>query len=214
MTSTGDVRPYDGVKRILDVSTAAVALVLLAPVVAIVAALVYAKLGHPVIFRQDRPGQDGKVFRLYKFRTMRDVDFSKGFTTDEQRLTPFGLALRSTSLDELPTLINVVKGDMSIVGPRPLLVQYLDRYTPEQARRHDVRPGITGLAQSSGRNSLSWDAKFALDLDYVRERSIALDLRIIVTTALAVVKRDGISSGGHVTASEFMGFDPPEGVKR
>ncbi|TFB55270.1 sugar transferase [Cryobacterium sp. Sr3] len=202
-----DRRPYDSPKRVLDAAAATAGLIVLSPVIAIVAALVAVKLGRPVLFKQDRPGLNGQVFRLYKFRSMTNVDPERGLVTDEQRLTSFGRTLRSTSLDELPTLINVVKGDMSIVGPRPLLVQYLARYSLEQARRHEVRPGITGLAQSSGRNSLSWEAKFALDRDYVEQRSIALDLRILAVTLLAVVNREGISAEGHATADEFMGTD-------
>ena len=205
MTSASERRRYDAVKRVLDVTTATAALIALWPVLAVVAALVSVRLGRPVIFRQDRPGRDGNVFRLYKFRTMRDVDIARGLITDEQRLTPFGLALRSTSLDELPTLVNVIKGDMSIVGPRPLLVRYLARYSPEQSRRHEVRPGITGLAQVSGRNALAWKDKFELDVDYVETRSFRGDLRILRMTVLAVAKRSGVSADGHATAPEFMG---------
>lgn len=196
-------RPYDLVKRALDLVVALLALVLLSPVIAITAILVAVKLGRPVIFSQPRPGRDGKVFTLLKFRSMRNVDESRGWVTDADRLTPFGVRLRSTSLDELPSLVNVLRGDMSIVGPRPLLVEYLDRYTSEQARRHEVRPGITGLAQVSGRNAISWEDKFALDVKYVDRRSLLVDLRIVIATLVSVVRRDGISAEGHVTMSRF-----------
>lgn len=200
-------RPYDLVKRALDFVMALLALVLLSPVIAITAILVAVKLGRPVIFSQPRPGRDGKVFTLLKFRSMRNVDESRGWVTDADRLTPFGVRLRSTSLDELPSLVNVLRGDMSIVGPRPLLVEYLDRYTPEQARRHEVRPGITGLAQVSGRNAISWEDKFALDVKYVDRRSLLVDLRIVIATLVSVVRRDGISAEGHVTMTKFGGSD-------
>lgn len=198
-------RPYDVIKRSIDVLGACTALILSIPLQCTVAALIAVKLGRPVLFRQDRPGRDGVVFTLIKFRTMLDADSGKGLITDEQRLTPFGKKLRSSSLDELPTLLNVLRGDMSFVGPRPLLVQYLGRYTPEQSRRHEVRPGITGLAQVSGRNALSWDDKFALDVRYVNERSLVLDAQIMLRTFRTVVRRDGISSPDHVTAAEFLG---------
>lgn len=205
MTAPGSLHRFDKTKRAFDCVAASVGLVVASPVLAIVGGLVAVRLGRPVLFKQDRPGLNGRVFRLYKFRTMKNVDSDKGLMSDEQRLSPFGRALRSTSLDELPTLFNVLKGDMSLVGPRPLLVSYLDRYTPEQARRHDVRPGITGLAQVSGRNRLTWEDKFALDVKYVSARSYGLDLRIIAKTVLAVVKREGVSAEGHVTVSEFFG---------
>ena len=204
-------KSYDSVKRVLDILAATVGLIVLSPVFAVVAVLVAANLGRPVLFKQDRPGRNGRVFRLYKFRTMRKLDAAKGFITDEQRLTSFGWALRSTSIDELPTLVNVLKGNMSVVGPRPLLVQYLERYTSDQARRHDVRPGITGLAQVGGRNTLSWQEKFALDVEYVDHRSFGLDMRILARTVSLVVKREGISADNHVTMSEFRG-DHPEGT--
>lgn len=197
------VRAYDPLKRVLDVVAAGVALVLLSPVIAVVALLVATRLGRPVMFAQPRPGKDAKIFVLRKFRSMRDVDESQGLVTDEQRLTRFGRSLRSTSLDELPSLWNVLKGDMSIVGPRPLLVEYLPRYTSEQARRHEVRPGITGLAQASGRNALSWEEKFALDVEYVDNRSLALDAHVILATVRAVFAREGISAEGHVTMQKF-----------
>lgn len=196
-------RPYDGLKRVLDIVGAAIGLIVLSPVIAVTAVLVAVKLGRPVIFAQPRPGLDGKIFTLYKFRSMRNIDRVKGWVTDEQRLTSFGKALRATSLDELPSLWNVLRGDMSFVGPRPLLVEYLGRYTPEQARRHEVRPGITGLAQASGRNALTWERKFALDVKYVDRRSLGVDLRILVATARSVLVREGISAEGHVTMSKF-----------
>lgn len=197
------IRPYDVVKRGLDVVVSAVALVLLSPIIVATAVLVAVRLGRPVVFAQERPGKDGRIFTLYKFRSMRSVDESRGWVTDADRLTPFGVRLRSTSLDELPSLWNVLRGDMSIVGPRPLLVEYLERYTPEQARRHEVRPGITGLAQVTGRNAISWESKFRQDVRYVDRRSVGLDLRIVLATIGSVLKRDGISAEGHVTMSKF-----------
>jgi lipopolysaccharide/colanic/teichoic acid biosynthesis glycosyltransferase len=159
----------------------------------------------PVLFRQVRIGRHGRPFGMLKFRTMREPDPETGLLTDADRLTPFGSVLRSASLDELPTLWNVLCGDMSLVGPRPLLTQYLPRYTPQQARRHEVRPGITGLAQVSGRNAISWNQKFAADVDYVNRRSLSLDLGIIARTMISMVRRDGISASGDVTMPEFMG---------
>ena len=199
----GDRRAYDVTKRILDAGVAGVGLVVTAPLQAAVALAVLAKHGRPVLFRQPRPGKDGRVFELVKFRTMLLPDDQR--LSDADRLTPLGRFLRSTSLDELPTLWNVLKGDMSLVGPRPLLVQYLERYSPEQARRHEVRPGITGLAQVRGRNNLDWDDKFALDVEYVDNRSLGLDLRILWETVAVVLLRRGISADGHVTMSEFRG---------
>lgn len=196
-------RAYDPVKRVLDVIAASVLLVLTLPVQLIVALLVAVRLGRPVLFAQPRPGKGGKVFTLYKFRSMKDVDVARGLVRDEDRLTPFGRRLRATSLDELPTLYNVLVGDMSMVGPRPLLVEYLERYTPEQARRHEVRPGVTGLAQVRGRNSISWEEKFALDVQYVEQRSFALDARVLWTTVAVVFRQHGISSRGHVTMPKF-----------
>lgn len=196
-------RPYDVVKRVLDIGASVLGLIVLSPVLAIVALMVAIRLGRPVLFVQPRPGRNGRVFRLRKFRSMRDIDESKGLVSDADRLTPFGRALRATSLDELPSLWNVLRGDMSVVGPRPLLVEYLPRYTPEQARRHEVRPGITGLAQVSGRNALSWEDKFALDVDYVDKRSLGLDARIIVATIRSVIARDGISAEGQATMTKF-----------
>jgi lipopolysaccharide/colanic/teichoic acid biosynthesis glycosyltransferase len=158
-----------------------------------------------VLFRQTRAGLGGRPFRVVKFRTMRDVDPRRGLVTDAERLTPFGRWLRSTSLDELPTLWNVLSGDMTLVGPRPLPVRYLPRYSPTQGRRHEVRPGITGLAQVRGRNLLGWDAKLALDVSYVDARCAALDLRILRDTVVAVLRRDGITAEGEATAPEFLG---------
>lgn len=200
-------RSYDALKRGLDVLGASFALIILAPVIAVVALLVAVQFGQPVLFRQERPGRGGRIFTLLKFRSMRSVDAAHDLVTDEQRLTRFGQVLRSTSLDELPSLWNVLRGDMSIVGPRPLLVEYLPLYSPEQARRHEVRPGITGLAQVSGRNALGWEEKFALDVDYVERRSLALDARILLATIVSVFRRQGISQEGHVTMPKFGAAD-------
>ncbi len=173
---------------------------------AVLAILVWAKLGTPVLFRQKRPGKHGRVFELLKFRTMTERrDASGKLLPDADRLTAFGSWLRSTSLDELPELINVLRGEMSLVGPRPLLVQYLGRYTPEQARRHEVLPGITGWAQVNGRNAIAWEDKFKLDVWYVANRTCWLDLKILVLTALRVVRREGIAAPGEATMPEFMG---------
>ena len=183
-----------------------IGLLLLSPVFLIISLLVMANLGRPVLFAQLRPGKDGKQFRMYKFRTMRDVVGADGRQLpDSERLTKLGRFLRSTSVDELPELINVLLGHMSLVGPRPLLPQYLDRYTPEQARRHDVKPGITGWAQVNGRNALAWEEKFQLDLWYVDNWSLWFDLKILLMTFAKVLKRDGITSEGHATAPEFTG---------
>jgi len=198
-------RPYDIVKRGLDVLVAAAALILLSPVIVATAILVAVRLGRPVLFTQPRPGRHGRIFTLYKFRSMRAVDPTRGWVTDADRLTPFGSRLRATSLDELPSLWNVLRGDMSIVGPRPLLVEYLDRYTPEQARRHEVRPGITGLAQVTGRNAVTWEQRFAQDVRYVDRRSAGLDLRIVVATIGAVWRREGITAEGQATMTKFGG---------
>ena len=193
------------IKRALDVTAAAVGLVVTAPVLAAVAVVVATRLGRPVLFVQPRPGKDGAVFDLVKFRSMLPVDEARGLVTDDDRMTPFGALLRSTSLDELPTLWNVLRGDMSLVGPRPLLVRYLDRYSPRQARRHEVRPGVTGLAQVSGRNALSWDDKLELDVRYVESRSVVGDLRILAATAAKVWRREGITGEGSTTTREFLG---------
>lgn len=195
-------------KRVLDVILSVLALAALSPVLLAVAVLVRAKLGGPVIFTQERPGRGEKVFRLYKFRSMTDARDRNGVSLpDSVRLTKFGRLLRSTSLDELPELWNILKGDMSIVGPRPLLVQYLPLYSAEQRRRHEVRPGLTGLAQVSGRNAITWEEKFKLDVRYVDTISFSQDYRIVLYTFLKVLKRDGISSGGSDTCEPFMGND-------
>lgn len=195
-------------KRALDVALAVPALILSLPVQVVVALLVAAQLGRPVLFKQQRPGLGGKPFTMCKFRTMLPFDPALGHIDDGSRMTPLGTFLRSTSLDELPTLWNVVRGDMSLVGPRPLLMQYLERYTPEQARRHEARPGLTGLAQISGRNALTWEEKFALDVAYVDGRTLAGDLRILRATARAVVRREGITASGEATMPEFQGTTP------
>lgn len=200
-------RRYDVLKRFIDVFFSLIASIVLLPVMAAVAALVAINLGTPVLFTQQRPGQGGRIFRLRKFRSMRDVDEASGLVTDEQRLTRFGRVLRSTSLDELPSLWNVLRGDMSLVGPRPLLVEYLPLYSKEQARRHEVRPGVTGLAQVTGRNALSWDGKFARDVEYVDKRSLCLDARIIIATVRLVFVREGISAAGEATTHKFRGSD-------
>ncbi|TMQ19766.1 MAG: sugar transferase [Deltaproteobacteria bacterium] len=193
-------------KRLIDVTVAASLLVLGAPVFAATALLVYADVGRPLLFRQRRVGLGGRVFELVKFRTMRSaVDRDGRPLPDAARLTRIGRLIRASSLDELPQLINVLRGDMSLVGPRPLLVEYLSRYSPEQARRHEVQPGITGLAQVAGRNALSWPEKFALDIYYVDHRSLALDLQILARTVAAVVKREGISAAGEATMPPFRG---------
>jgi sugar transferase EpsL len=196
------------VKRLFDVFVATVALAVFSPVILIVAVLVRIRLGSPVLFRQQRPGFHGQPFELVKFRTMTDATDRDGrLRSDEERLTPFGAFLRSTSLDELPEFVNVVRGDMSLVGPRPLLMRYLELYTPDQARRHEVRPGITGLAQISGRNAQTWDERLALDVHYVDTRSFRTDLAILVGTVLAVVRREGVSADGHATMPAFAGTD-------
>jgi lipopolysaccharide/colanic/teichoic acid biosynthesis glycosyltransferase len=194
------------IKRRFDRITACVALLMLGPIIAVVILMIRIKLGSPVYFRQARPGLHGKPFQMIKFRTMRDVvDLSGNPLPDSERITPFGSFLRSTSLDELPELWNVLKGDMSLVGPRPLLMEYLPLYSKEQARRHEVKPGITGWAQVNGRNAISWDEKFKLDVWYVDNRSFWLDIRIIIMTIIKVVLRDGVSAYGEATTSRFVG---------
>ncbi|MDQ7908226.1 sugar transferase [Phytohabitans sp. ZYX-F-186] len=200
---------YDHVKRGVDIVTAAFLLLLSLPLLAAVAVVVRSAIGRPVLFRQVRPGMAGRPFTLVKFRTMRDVDERRGLLSDAQRLTPAGRVLRALSLDELPTLWNVLRGEMSLVGPRPLLMDYLRRYTAEQWRRHEVRPGITGLAQISGRNALPWADKFALDTWYVDHRSLALDLWILVRTVPVVLTGTGVRAPGCATAPEYAG--PPAG---
>ena len=193
-------------KRILDFIIALQALMLLAIPQIILALLIKIQLGGPVLFRQTRPGLHGRPFRLCKFRSMTDARDSDGhLLPDEKRLTRFGKLLRSTSMDELPELFNVLKGDLSIVGPRPLLMQYLNRYTPEQARRHDAKPGITGWAQVNGRNAITWEQKFDFDVWYVDNQSLSLDLKIIVMTILKIIRREGINQPGQATAEEFRG---------
>lgn len=194
------------VKRTADFGCAALALVLVSPVMIFAAALIALRMGRPVVFVQQRPGRNGECFALFKFRSMTGTTTRAGeVLPDEQRLTSLGKFLRSTSIDELPSLFNVLRGDMSLVGPRPLLVEYLPLYNQEQAARHDVRPGITGWAQVNGRNALSWEEKFAHDIWYVRNRSLALDLKILALTVLKVIRRDGISAEGQATMSRFEG---------
>ena len=194
------------IKRPQDFLCASLALIVLSPVMGITAILVKKKLGSPVLFTQDRPGLNGKTFKLYKFRTMTDDrDENGNLLPDEDRLPPFGIKLRSTSLDELPELINIWKGDMSVVGPRPLLVRYLPRYNEHQARRHEVRPGFTGLAQVHGRNAISWDEKFDWDVKYVDHITFLGDWKIIFRTVATVLKREGISAANDATMPEFMG---------
>lgn len=196
----------DCTKRLFDVLLTSFGLVILGPIIILVVFFVRIKLGSPVLFVQDRPGLHGKPFRIYKFRTMTDEKDPAGdLLPDANRLIPFGRFLRSTSLDELPELFNVLKGDMSLVGPRPLLMEYLDRYTPEQARRHEVRPGITGWAQVNGRNAISWEDKFELDVWYVENRSLWLDVKIFSMTVWKTVKREDICEEGQATMSKFMG---------
>lgn len=193
-------------KRLFDLIVTVTALIVLSPIMLAVALVVRATLGAPVLFRQARPGLHGAPFTLYKFRTMRDARDAHGnLLPDAQRLHPIGRFLRSTSLDELPELVNVLRGDMSLVGPRPLLMEYLPHYTPAQARRHAVKPGLTGWAQVSGRNALTWDEKFARDLWYVDNLSFRLDLRILARTVGVVLRREGISRPGHATAEKFTG---------
>lgn len=198
----------DYLKRAFDIFGSGLGLVALSPVIGVVGLVVRAKLGSPIIFKQDRPGKDGKIFTVYKFRSMLDIDESKGLVTNEERLTSFGKKLRATSLDELPSLWNVLKGDMSLVGPRPLHVRYLERYSDHQHRRHEVRPGVTGLAQVSGRNLLDWSERLDLDVQYVETRSFALDSRILLQTISSVFKKSGIAAEGHVASSEFTGEAP------
>lgn len=195
-------------KRILDLLLVLGSAPFWLPILAVITACVRWSLGTPVLFRQSRPGLNGRIFSLLKFRTMTDARDSNGkLLPDGDRLTSFGRWLRSSSLDELPELINVLRGEMSLVGPRPLLVQYLDRYTPKQARRHDVRPGITGWAQVNGRNAISWEEKFELDVWYVDHHSIRLDLKILWRTLAKVLRREGISAAGDATMPEFRGSE-------
>ncbi|MEZ9340258.1 sugar transferase [Vibrio splendidus] len=193
-------------KRIFDFIVSLTALIVLLPIIALVAWKIRKNLGSPVLFRQTRPGLNGKSFEMFKFRSMKDaVDANGNLLPDDQRMTPFGGKLRSSSLDELPGLWNVLKGDMSLVGPRPLLVQYLPLYNKEQARRHDVRPGVTGWAQVNGRNAISWEEKFTLDVWYVDNRTFLLDIKILYLTVKKVFVKEGISADGHVTIEPFTG---------
>lgn len=194
------------IKRFMDFLIAALSIIIFSPLLIILAILVRVKLGGPVIFKQERPGLNGKVFKLYKFRTMTDAKDENGnLLDDEYRLTSFGKKLRSTSLDELPELYNILKGDMSIVGPRPLLVKYLPLYNDEQKRRHDVRPGLTGLAQVSGRNAITWTEKFNKDIEYVDNVSLGLDISIFLKTIYCVLKKEGINSDSAATMEDFTG---------
>lgn len=194
------------IKRLFDIVASTLGLLLLAPVVAIVAWQIRSKLGSPVLFRQVRPGRNGIPFEMIKFRTMRDaVDVEGNPLPDSERMTPLGSFLRASSLDELPELWNVLKGEMSLIGPRPLLMEYLPLYSPEQYRRHGVRPGVTGWAQVNGRNALTWEDKFKLDVWYVENRTFWLDLKILFLTVKKVLLRDGISAQGEVTMSKFTG---------
>jgi len=194
-------------KRLIDIVGSLIGLALSSPIIIVISIIIYFTMGRPIFFKQVRPGLKGKPFVIYKFRTMLDLKDEKGnLLPDEKRLTTIGKFLRSTTLDELPEFWNVLKGDMSLVGPRPLLMEYLDRYTPEQARRHNVKPGMTGWAQVNGRNAISWEEKFKLDVWYVDNWNILLDLKIILLTILKVLRREGISAEGHATMPEFRGI--------
>lgn len=199
------------VKRSMDIVGAGCGLLLLLPVLLVIGLWIWIKLGRPILFRQQRPGRGGELFQLVKFRTMRQASDSLGnAASDAHRITPLGQFLRKTSLDELPELWNVLNGDMSLVGPRPLLPQYLERYTPQQARRHEVKPGVTGWAQINGRNAISWEEKFQLDVWYVDNWTIARDVRILWMTLWKTLRRDGISAASHATMPEFLGTSEPE----
>lgn len=196
------------VKRTIDIVCSGLGLIVLSPILLITAVLIRIKLGSPIFFIQDRVGKDGKVFKMIKFRTMLDsVDKWGEPLPDEERMTSFGQLLRSTSIDELPELINVFKGDMSLVGPRPLLVEYKELYSPEQFRRHEVRPGITGWAQVNGRNNISWCKKFELDVWYIDNKSLLMDMKILIMTVLKVIKRADINQDGEVTVEDFNGYN-------
>ena len=200
----------DRAKRLFDLAAGTLLLVALSPVMLVVAVLVRTRLGSPVLYSQERPGLRGRPFTIHKFRTMADTTDATGrLLPSVERTPPFGQRLRALSLDELPELWNVLKGDMSLVGPRPLMMAYLPRYNPEQARRHDVRPGITGLAQISGRNAISWEEKFALDIEYVDRHSLRMDLAILARTVTAVLSRNGIRHGESVDMPEFLGTEAP-----
>lgn len=194
------------IKRAIDILGSFLGGLLISPILIIIAILIRIKLGSPIFFTQDRVGKDGKIFKIVKFRTMLEAYDKFGEPlSDKKRVTSFGNFLRSTSLDELPELINVLKGDMSLVGPRPLLVEYIDLYSKEQFRRHEVRPGMTGWAQVNGRNNLNWDEKFKMDVEYVDNQNLLLDIKILFLTIFKVLKRDGISKDGHVTMDKFKG---------
>ncbi len=199
---------YKYVKRILDIISSLLAIIILSPLLAVTSVLVKTKLGSPVLFKQERPGKNEKIFTLMKFRTMTDERDENGeLLPDEVRLTKFGKFLRSTSIDELPELFNILKGDMSVIGPRPLLVQYLPRYNEHQHRRHEVKPGLSGWAQVNGRNAISWEEKFDFDVEYVDNYSLLMDIKVLFMTVANVLKRDGISSETSATMEEFMGND-------
>ena len=201
----------DTAKRVFDVVASLSALFLLSPLILVVAVVVRLKLGTPVIYKQERPGLHGEPFTIYKFRSMLDTTDEHGeLLPSEERTTAFSERLRALSLDELPELVNVLKGDMSLVGPRPLMMEYLPRYSAEQARRHDVRPGVTGLAQVNGRNAISWEQKFALDVEYVDEHDLRMDLDILLRTVSIVVRKEGVNHGENVHMTEFMGTEAPD----
>lgn len=196
------------IKRVFDILLSLMLIILLLSLLLLLGILIRISLGKPILFKQKRSGKGSKIFKMYKFRSMLDmVDESGKLLSDEERMTRFGSFLRSTSLDELPELFNVLKGDMSFVGPRPLLVEYLELYTPEQARRHEVKPGITGWAQVNGRNSISWEEKFKLDVWYVNNWSLRLDIKILFMTVFKVFRREGISQNNHVTMEKFKGYN-------
>ena len=202
---------YKCVKRFFDIVSSLIAIIILALPMMILAILIRVKLGGPVLFKQERPGKNGKIFTLIKFRTMTNqCDENGELLHDEVRLTKFGVFLRSTSLDELPELFNILKGDMSVIGPRPLLVQYLPRYNEHQAQRHLVSPGLTGWAQVNGRNAISWEQKFDYDVEYVKNMNLFFDIKIIFMTIINVIKKDGISSETSATMEEFMGTEEKE----
>ena len=206
MLPADSIKPMPISKRVLDLTLTLPGIVILSPLLLLIAILVRVNYGTPIIFRQKRPGYRGKPFWVYKFRTMTNaLNADDNLLPDSQRLTRLGRFLRSISLDELPELYNVLRGEMSWVGPRPLLMQYLERYTPEQARRHAVLPGITGWAQINGRNALTWEEKFKLDVWYVDHWSFGLDIKILLITVVKVLRREGITQPGHATAEEFMG---------
>lgn len=202
---------YKYIKRFFDIVSSLIAIIILSPVLVITSILVRTKLGSPVLFKQERPGKDEKIFTLMKFRTMTDEKDENGeLLPDEVRLTKFGKFLRSTSIDELPELFNILKGDMSVIGPRPLLVRYLPRYNAHQHRRHEVRPGLSGWAQVNGRNTVSWEDKFDMDVEYVDNYNLVMDIKILFMTVINVLKHDGISSETSATMEEFMGLETEE----